>query len=199
MAQIAEKKIGVLALQGDFGRHEHQIRLLGAQSKQVRTAGDLDEIDALIMPGGESTTMNILLDRFEIRDRLRQFGRTRPIWGTCAGMIMLGKEIEDNQASVTPLGLMDISVIRNGYGRQVYSFEEDLFVNLTNGAGPIRIKATFIRAPRVTRSGKSVTILAEFQNSPVLLQEGNLMASSFHTELDDDTTLLAYFLQKFLQ
>mgnify|MGYP000909608308 CR=1 FL=1 len=99
--------VGVLALQGDFGRHGHHIRLLGATPREVRTLDGLIGIDALIIPGGESTTMSLLMDRFGLRDGLRELARTKPVWGTCAGMIMAGRRIEDNQAGVEPLGLID--------------------------------------------------------------------------------------------
>jgi 5'-phosphate synthase pdxT subunit len=194
---LSAYNIGVLALQGDFERHEHQIRLLGAKCSQVRLPSDLNSIDALIIPGGESTTMDILLDRFRLRQPLTTFGRSRPVYGTCAGMIMLAKRIEDNKAGVKTLGLIDIDVIRTGYGRQVFSFEEELPVNLNNGQHTL--KATFIRAPIVTRIGGNVRILASYRNSPVLVSENNILVSSFHTELDDDVTVLSYFFRTFLE
>ena len=197
MSDQRQAKIGVLALQGDYERHAHQLRLIGAVPAEVRTAEGLESVEALIMPGGESTTMNILLDRFELREPLLAFGRSKPVWGTCAGMILLGTHIEDNQAGVKPLGLIDIDVVRNGYGRQVFSFEDSLAATLNGSA--VMISGTFIRAPRVTRAGDGVRVLAKYQESPVLVEQGYIMASSFHTELDDDTTLLRYFLRNFLR
>lgn len=196
MTDFSSINIGVLALQGDFERHANQLALLGAGVTEVRTAAQLSETDGLIIPGGESTTMDILLDRFDLRQPLIEYGQALPIWGTCAGMIMLAFQIEDNQAGVKPLGLMDIDVLRTGYGRQVHSFEEPLTV-LLNG-DEVKFKATFIRAPRVTRTGTKVETLATYEDSPVLVTEGHLMASSFHTELADDCTLLKFFLSRFV-
>ena len=188
--------IGVLAVQGDFERHQHQVELLGARCRQVRLAGDLQGLDALVMPGGESTTMNILFDRFDIRRPLQEFAAVKPVYGTCAGMIMLARAVVDNLSHVEPLGLMDIDVIRNGYGRQVFSFEADLQADLSETRHTLA--ATFIRAPKVVRTGAGVTVLASLDDSPVLVREKNILASSFHTELDDDTRLLEYFLSDFL-
>ncbi len=196
MTTYSGLQVGVLALQGDFQRHSYQLGLLGAKVIEVRLPAHLDKIDALIIPGGESTTMDTLVDRFGLREPLLAFGRSKPIWGTCAGMVMLAKHIEDNQSDVKTLGLLDIDVIRNGYGRQVFSFEEKLKADL--GDGPVTLTAAFIRAPRVTRVGQTVNTLAVYRDSPALIFESNILASSFHTELDDDTTILKYFLNKFV-
>ena len=197
MADYAKLTIGILAIQGDFERHTCQVSLVGATPKLVKLPRDLEQIHALILPGGESTTMSIMLDRHELRSALLEFGKSLPVYGTCAGMIMLAKDIKDNQAGVEPLGLMDIDVVRMGYGRQVFSFEDNLKANLNGTVA--NLKATFIRAPMITRVGHSVQTLAEYDGVPVLVTEKNLMASSFHTELDDDTTLLRYFRQRFFQ
>ncbi len=196
MSDYSNVTVGILALQGDFERHAHQLEILGAKVVEVRVAEQLETIDGLIIPGGESTTMDILIDRFRLRTPLQTFGNTKPLWGTCAGMILLAKKIEDNQAGITPLGLLDIDVVRNGYGRQVHSFETPLPAKL--GGTDVTLNATFIRAPRITRVGKNVKSLAYYEDSPVLVTERTIMASSFHTELDDDTTLMAYFLDKTL-
>ena len=188
--------IGVLALQGDFARHEHQLALLGAQSVEVRLPSDLNHVQALIIPGGESTTMDHLLDRFELRYPLLDFAANHPIWGTCAGMIMVARMITDNQAGVSPLNLIDIDVVRMGYGRQVYSFKQQLMARL-NGK-PVTLSASFIRAPRITRIGDGVEVLARHEDVPVLVAQGRVLVSSFHTELDDDTHLLSYFLDHFV-
>lgn len=194
--EFADTTVGVLAIQGDFARHTHQIALTGARPLEVRTVAQLEQVDALIIPGGESTTMDILLDRFDLRGPLKAFAESKPIWGTCAGMIMVGAHVNDNQAGIKPLGLIDIDVERNGYGRQVFSFETALAVSLGNGM--VTLNASFIRAPKITRVGETVTTIAAYNGDPVLVSSGRIMASSFHTELDDDTTLLEYFLQKFL-
>lgn len=197
MSKYKNLNIGVLALQGDFESHQRRLISLGADSTLVKLPDHLVNIDGIIIPGGESTTMDNLIDRFDLRQPLAQFGRTHPVWGTCAGMIMLAKDIVDNQAKVQPLGLMDIDVVRMGYGRQVFSFEDNIMARLDNSN--IEMKATFIRAPVISRIGKNVQSLAVYHGAPVLVSEDNILASSFHTELDDDTTLLEYFLDKFFQ
>ena len=189
-------QIGVLALQGDFERYEHQLTLAGAQAVQVRLPKQLDALDGLIIPGGESTTMSYLIDRFAMREPLLEYSQERPIWGTCAGMILLATRIEDNQAGVQPFGLLDIDVVRNGYGRQVFSFTDQIEASL-NGACT-QLEATFIRAPRITRLGKKVKTLAMYQETPVLVAQGRILAGSFHTELDNDLRLLEFFLTHFV-
>lgn len=195
MAKFSDLRVGVLALQGDFERHQYQLVSLGADVTLVRLPEDLRRLDGLIIPGGESTTMDNLIDRFHLRQPLYEFGRVKPVWGTCAGMIMLAKAITDNQAAVQPLGLMDIDIVRTGYGRQVFSFEETIKARLNDQE--TELKATFIRAPIITRMGENVKPLGYYNDTPVLVAERNLLASSFHTELDDDTTLLKFFLTKF--
>ena len=188
--------IGILALQGDFEKHQAQVHALGARHKLVKLPEDIVGIDALILPGGESTTMSILMDKHRLRQPLKEFARSHPVYGTCAGMIMLAVGISDNQSGVKSLGLMDIDVLRNGYGRQVFSSEERLTAELPGYSG--EIQATFIRAPRVIRYGSAVTPLVWYQKDPVLLRQGNLLASSFHNELGNDTTVLRFFLGHFL-
>ena len=195
MTDYSKLYVGVLALQGDFEKHSYQLNLLGVKSIEVRVASQLDVIDGLIIPGGESTTMDILIDRFGFRDPLIKFGKEKPLWGTCAGMIMIAKNILNNKADVKPLGLMDIDVDRNFYGRQLYSFEEKIIANL--GDNDEEITATFIRAPGVIRVGENVEVLSCYNDKPVFLKQANLLASSFHTELDNDTRLMEYFLENF--
>ena len=187
--------VGILALQGDYEAHKKQLEYLGVKSAEVRLAGDLKNPDALIIPGGESTTMDKLIDRFDLREPLINFCRSKPVFGTCAGMILLSKKIEDNQSGVKPFGLIDIDVLRNGYGRQVFSFEDEINLNLGNGKS--QMAATFIRAPKITRIGSGVKVLGEFKNEPVLISQNNVLASSFHAELGQDTSLLRYFLKTF--
>ncbi len=196
MTNSNPKTIGVLALQGDYEAHERQLKVLGVNTVEVRLPKDLEGLDALILPGGESTTMNKLIDRFGLRQPLTDFCKSKPVWGTCAGMIMLSKKIEDNQANVTPFGLLDIDVLRNGYGRQVFSFEDKIEVSFGNGTS--KLAAIFIRAPKITRLGKEIKVLGKLGDQAVLISQKNILASSFHTELGDDTTLLSYFLTKFL-
>ncbi len=192
MTSYADMHVGLLALQGDFERHAHQVRLVGATPTEVRSASDLDMADALIIPGGESTTIHYLVERFGLRQPLLGFAAMRPVFGTCAGMILLSTTIRDNQAGISPLQLLDIEVVRNDYGRQICSFEDSLPAPL-NG-DQVDLTATFIRAPRIVSVGEDVRVLAEYRNDPVLVQQGHILACSFHTELDDDTRLLRHFL-----
>lgn len=194
MTANKKNKVGVLAIQGDYARHQQQLDQLGVEATEVRLASDLDGLDGLIIPGGESTTMDIMLDRHNLREPLTQFGRSLPLFGTCAGMIMLATGIEENLSNITPLALLDIDVNRNGYGRQVHSFDTALTAEL---AGTVtKLTGTFIRAPKITRVGDQVEILAKCAGDPVLVRQGNLLAASFHSELDDDPSLLAYFLNE---
>lgn len=195
MTDLRNLKIGVLALQGDFERHLHQLSALGLIGIEVRKPDQLADLDGLILPGGESTTMSKLIDRFGLRQPMRRFLSTKPVWGTCAGMILLAQNIENNQANVVPFGVLDIDVIRNGYGRQVYSTEKVLKVTLDNGV--VELQATFIRAPRVSRVGEGVEAMAFLGSDPVLVRQNNILASAFHTELDEELSLLCFFLQNF--
>ncbi len=187
--------VGVLALQGDYEAHKKQLQSLAVKAVEVRLEGDLKNLDALIIPGGETTTMDKLINRFKLRQPLINFCRSKPVFGTCAGLIMLSKKIEDNQSGVEPLGLLDIDVLRNGYGRQVFSFEDEINLNLGNGKS--QMAATFIRAPKITRTGPGVKVLGKFKNDPVLISQNKVLASSFHAELGQDTSLLRYFLKTF--
>jgi 5'-phosphate synthase pdxT subunit len=196
MTDFGRLTVGILALQGDFEKHQEQVRALGARPRLVKLPNDLNGVDALIFPGGESTTMSILMDKHHLRQPLKQFAIDHPLYGTCAGMIMLSTTIVDNQSGVEPLKLMDIDVLRNGYGRQLFSFEEEVSAELPGVRGTFR--ASFIRAPRVVRYGKSVNVLARYREDPVLVRQGRLLASSFHNELGSDTTVLRFFLANFL-
>jgi len=186
--------IGVLALQGDFERHLYRLSVLQAKGREIRTKNDLSGIDGLIIPGGESTTVSMLIDRFSMRDELKRFCDKRPVWGTCAGMIMLAREVDDSR--VKPLDCIDINVNRNGYGRQVHSFHAEIKVNL--GGREILLPSSFIRAPIVTAYGLDVEVLAAHGGSPILLMKDNCLVSSFHTELDEDPALTAWFLDNFV-
>ncbi len=196
MEKYKNLQIGILALQGDYECHKKQLNLLGVKNSYVKLPEHLKKIDGLIIPGGESTAIIKLIDRFDLRDAIVKFSQTKPIWGTCAGMILLSKEIEDNQAEVQPLQLLDIDIARTAYGRQVFSFETQLILDL-NGS-QTECPATFIRAPRIKRVGEKVKILASYNDDAVLVEKDNIMASSFHTELENNTKLLEYFLDNFL-
>ena len=195
MSPFANRSVGILALQGDYERHADHVARLGVQPALVRKAASLAGLDALILPGGESTTMSTLIDRFEMRPSLVQFCRTHPVYATCAGMILLAKEIVDNQSKVESFGLLDISVKRNGWGRQINSFDTELTVS---GNGLHVVRGSFIRAPKIVRVGPDVRVISSYQREPVLVEQGNILAASFHAELGEDTRLLAYFLKKFL-
>ena len=195
MRNYADLSVGVLALQGDFERHLYQLSHLGVKPLEIRTSDDLQKIDGIIIPGGESTTMSRLLDRFDMRNGLTEFCRSKGVWGTCAGMIMLADEVIDDK-SVVPLKILDISVIRNGYGRQINSFFASVKASLNGTAS--KLSASFIRAPKVNRIGENIKTLAFYNDDPVLLARDNVLASSFHTELDDDITLTRWFIDNFV-
>jgi 5'-phosphate synthase pdxT subunit len=173
-------KIGVLALQGNFREHAAVLRRLDAHAVEVRKAEELEGLDGLIIPGGESTAIGRLLRIDGLEEAIRRF--TAPVFGTCAGMILLDRE---------HLGLIDVTVRRNAYGRQVASFEADL--QLAGEEQPLR--GVFIRAPRVAESGPGVEVLADLDGEPVLLQQGRFLVASFHPELTDDTRVHERFLE----
>jgi 5'-phosphate synthase pdxT subunit len=187
-------KIGVLALQGAFIEHEHVLARLGVQPVEVRLPEHLEGLDGLIIPGGESTTMGLLAQKWGLLEPMQAFARSgRPIWGTCAGMILLAKEVVDGVPGQPILGLMDITVRRNAFGRQVDSFEADLAVPLL---GDPPFHAVFIRAPVIEGVGAGVEVLAALEDgTAVAVQQGNLLATAFHPELTRDERFHHYFLK----
>jgi len=183
-------RIGVLALQGDYQKHIDVLRRLGVEAVPVRTADEVRELDGLIIPGGESTTIGKLMKRFGVDDAIiEKVQAGMPLYGTCAGLILMANDIEDSDQDT--LGLLDMTVRRNAFGRQVDSFETDMQVA---ELGPDPIRAVFIRAPFVTEVRNGAKTLASINGKPVLIQQGKLLASSFHPELTDDTRLHEYFL-----
>lgn len=183
-------KVGVLALQGAFIEHEKKLRALGAETVEVRLPSDLEGLDGLIMPGGESTTIGKLAVEYGLIEPLRQFAQAKPTWGTCAGMIFLAKDIGIDRQPI--LGLMDITVNRNAFGRQVDSFEVDLPISVL---GDEPFHAVFIRAPVVTGVGQGVEVLAQLEDGRVVAaQSGHLLATAFHPELTADNRFHQYFL-----
>jgi 5'-phosphate synthase pdxT subunit len=183
--------VGVLALQGAFIEHEKTLRYLGANPVEVRLPEHLRALDALIIPGGESTTIGKLAVTYHLLDPLREFAQHNPIWGTCAGMIFLAKDIGRDQPLI---GVMDIQVNRNAFGRQVDSFETDLAVSEI-GADPFH--AVFIRAPLVTSVGENVRILARLEDGEIVaVQQGHWLATAFHPELTPDDRFHRYFLRE---
>lgn len=183
--------IGVLALQGDFHEHEVALAACGVSSVQVRTLAQLDSVDGLIIPGGESTTIARLLLAFDLMDPLRdRIGRGLPVWGTCAGAILLAKDVSDLDRS--PIAVMDISVERNAFGRQIDSFEEDLDFAGVEG-GPVH--AVFIRAPVIRHIGDGVEVLAALPDGRIVAaREGRLLATAFHPELTGDRRVHELFI-----
>jgi pyridoxal 5'-phosphate synthase pdxT subunit len=175
--------VGILALQGDFEAHAKLVRELGAEPREVRVAPELDGLDALIIPGGESTTMSLAIEREQLAEPLRELiGSGLPVLGTCAGMIMLDRD---------HLGLLDIRAERNAFGRQLRSFETELAVDGLDGKP---IHAVFIRAPWVAERGDGVEVLAEIDGHPVAVRAGNIVAVAFHPEIAGDTRVHALAL-----
>lgn len=183
-------RIGVLALQGDFAEHLAMLKRIGVEACEVRKLRDLEGVDALIIPGGESTTIGKLMARYELDKAIHaRAEQGMPIYGTCAGLILLAKEIEGSRQP--RLGLMDITVLRNAFGRQIESFEADIPFKPT----PERpVRGVFIRAPIVSKVGAGVEVLSEFDGKVVAVQQGNLLATAFHPELTDDERVHRYFL-----
>ena len=182
--------IGVLALQGAFLKHIEMLKSLGCNTMEVRTARDIISVDALIIPGGESTTMRKLLDSNNMLSRLMsEINKGMPVFGTCAGMILLAKKISGSEQP--HLSVMDIEVKRNAYGRQKESFEAGFAVNRIPGPP---FNGIFIRAPRIESVAPAIEVMAEFENVPVLVRQGNLLASSFHPELTNDSRIHEFFI-----
>ena len=176
--------IGVLALQGGFEAHERMLSRVGADTREVRVAADLEGLDGLVIPGGESTTMTLGIEREHLAEPLRRLAAEGlPMLGSCAGLIMLDRD---------HLGMMDLVARRNAFGRQIHSFEADVEVRGIDG-GPLR--AIFIRAPWIAEQGPSVEVLATLEGHPVAAREGSLVVVSFHAELSHDVRLHRYFLE----
>ena len=187
----ARARIGVLALQGAFAAHAEVVRRLGREPREVRLPPDLDDCEALVMPGGESTTMSKLLETSQLFDPIaKRIADGMPVFGTCAGMILLARTVLDGRDDQRSFDAIDIDVQRNAYGRQVDSFETDL--TLHGQAEPLH--AVFIRAPRIVRMGADVTVLAEHDGTPVLVRSNTVMAASFHPELTNDDRVHRMFL-----
>ena len=184
-------EVGVLAIQGDFAEHIAVLGKLGVKAREVRLPEHLDSLDGLIVPGGESTTLSRLMTIYSLREPVTKMAELgHAVWGTCAGMIMLSREITENDP--VPLGVIDIGVQRNAFGRQVDSFEQSLNVC---GLGPDPFHAIFIRAPLIIRVGEDVKVLSTLDGErPVAVQQGNLMATSFHPELTNDYRFHRHFL-----
>lgn len=184
-------KVGVLALQGDVREHLHAIEEAGASGVPVKHLAQIADVAGLIVPGGESTTIGKLLDRFELLEPIIERAQAgMPLYGTCAGLILMAKNISGDQDAPHRFAVMDVTVRRNAYGRQVDSFETDL--DVTGWERPLR--AVFIRAPAVEATGPGVEVLAAVDDAPVLVREDNLLGSTFHPEMTPDVRLHEYFV-----
>lgn len=184
--------VGVLAIQGDFEEHRQMLEKLGVEVSEIRLPHQLDGIDGLIIPGGESTTIAQLIDIYHFRDVLREkIEGGLPVWGTCAGMIIISNKLTDHRPE--PLHLMDIEVSRNAFGRQVDSFEADVQVDDIDGPP---FHCVFIRAPGVNKMGEGVKVLAKLEDGrPIAVRQGHMLATSFHPELTDDTRIHGLFIK----
>jgi 5'-phosphate synthase pdxT subunit len=182
--------IGVLAIQGDFAAHARVLRRIGADAVEVRRLDELETIEGLIVPGGESTTMLKFIEEENLAEPISDFGRAgKPIFGTCAGAILLAREVY-NPAQAS-LGLIDIGIERNAYGRQVESFITAVEASIERGS----FDAVFIRAPRIKQVGPNVEVLARLNHEPILVREGNILAATFHPELATDDRMHCFFVE----
>ena len=177
-------KVGVLELQGDFGLHHKILQELGYDSYSVKESADLESLDGLIIPGGESTTMSLLIDSFNLRKSILDFSKENPILGTCAGLILMAKVIED-ESKVNPLGILDVEVSRNSYGRQIMSRKENIAIE--SDSKIFNMEVTLIRAPKILKINKNINVIAEIDNSPAAVFDGRHMGLSFHPELNGVT------------
>ena len=177
-------KIGVLELQGNFESHHKILKKLGYDSVGVKCSSDLESLDGLVLPGGESTTMSLLIDSFNLRDSLLDFSKNKPILGTCAGLILMAKNIE-NEPKVKPLGIFDITVDRNAYGRQIMSKKEQ--INMKLNSKLVDFEVTLIRAPKIIEMRDDTRVLLELDDSPIAIYNGMHMGLSFHPELNGVT------------
>jgi 5'-phosphate synthase pdxT subunit len=182
-------RIGVLAIQGDFAAHANALREAGAEAVLVRTPEQLADVDGLVIPGGESTTFLKFLERDGFLDALQEFVRSKPSFGTCAGCILLAKEVL--HPSQQSLGVLDATVERNAYGRQIDSVIESAETKLEGGP----LEMVYIRAPRIVKTGPEVTVLAERDGFPVLVEQGKILAATFHPELSADRRVHARFVE----
>lgn len=190
-------KIGVLALQGDYREHLQVLQTLGVETVEVRLSKDLEGIAGLIIPGGESTTIGRLAERYHLIEPLRVFSRAKPVWGTCAGMILLAKEIGREQPT---LGIMNMVVERNAFGRQVNSFQIDLKVPILSDGNSKPFPAVFIRAPMLVAVKGDAALIAQLPDGTgVAAQEGKWLATAFHPELTEDNRFHSYFLSLVVQ
>lgn len=182
-------KVGVVAIQGDFEKHIQSFARLGVEAVEVRTPDELAEVERVVIPGGESTTVGLLMQRFGLGDALKQrAGEGMPVWGTCMGMIMMANAVEGKEQYT--LGLLDATVRRNAFGAQVHSFEDEVAVDGMDEP----VLGVFIRAPVVTQVGEGAQAIAHYGDQIVAVRQGRRLGTSFHPELTDDTRMHAWFL-----
>ena len=185
------RKVGVLALQGNYIQHKRMLDILGKDNILVKYPLELEQCDLLIIPGGESTAISKHIDRNNFRPILMEFAQTNTVFGTCAGMILLSSTKESN--NLKPLGVMDFKTERNAYGRQVNSFSGNLHLEIDNTDN---FKALFIRAPKVSNIGKGINILATYKNHPVMVTDGRHFATTFHPEFGTDVRIHRYIMEQ---
>ena len=174
-------KIGVLELQGGYALHHNLLKKIGLNSLPVKSGNDLKQSDGLIIPGGESTTLSFLMRKYNLRESIIKFSRHNPVLGTCAGLILMSKDVDDER--VHPLGLLELSISRNAYGRQIHSSKKRICFRY-NKAKKIEFDSTFIRAPKIKYIGKNIDIVAKHEDLPVAIFAKNLLGLSFHPEID---------------
>lgn len=189
-------RIGVLALQGDFSKHVEVLRSLGVEVQEVRKPQDLVYCDGLIIPGGESTVITRQLDFIGLREPLLKFASQKPLFGTCAGLILMSQQIE--ASPLKPLQLLDVTIERNAFGRQIESFQAFVSLEFTPGHSKT-FPAFFIRAPRIRKCGKGVQVLATINGEPILVRQGNHLGATFHPELTSDPQVHQYFIEMIRQ
>ena len=184
-------KVGILALQGNFKRHKTVMDILGIENKLIRYAKELDKCESLIIPGGESTAISKQMDNNQLRNKLNDFAISNPIFGTCAGMIMLSSTVATD--NMVPLNIMDFQVERNAWGRQIHSFSDDINLYFDKSRS---FHAVFIRSPKIKRISKDLKILSTYDDDPILLTNGMHLVSSFHPEIGNDFRIHEYFINQ---
>ena len=182
--------IGVLALQGNYGMHSEMLSALGEKSVLVKTVRDLSNCKGLIIPGGESTVISKMMLRYNLLDSVKSFAEKNSVFGTCAGLILMGNRSSDN---IKTLNIIDVEVARNAWGRQINSFTEEVTINCFNIEKDF--KATFIRAPKIKKITDSVDVLARINKEPVMIKQGRHLATTFHPEMHGDSFIHKYFLK----
>jgi len=184
-------KVGVLCLQGGYQKHIEILSSIGVKAKKVRYKDDFKNIDGLILPGGESTTFSKLIEKQNLHETLLKFLKKKPVYGTCAGLILMSKKISNNN-SIKTFNMLDITVSRNAWGRQLDSFVEDIDIDIDTFDR--KFKAIFIRAPKIINSNNKLEILSYYMDTPIMIKSGKLLGTTFHPELTNDSRIHKYFI-----